>query len=463
MTVTALAPRTGTTPVAEMLACVHALLDDVLGSGALLAGRADAGLLVDGGAGLLVSVDRAIARLQGVRLSLVAAADRAGVASSTGMTGTPAWLASASRAHGSTAARDVNLAVALEESLPVTRAALAEGSVSAEHAAVIAHATGQLPAELTTEQRAQVEASLVSSARHLDPARLRRVARTALAFAGRDADAVRAHHDQVLRTQEQAARQVARFTLHDHHDGTTSGHFRVPTLEAEILRKVLQQMTAPRRQHDHNPTTTIAATSTTGSRTSGSGGGGSGGGSDDGAVDWPHRYGLAFSDLIARIPTDHLHHKSAATIVVTIDHATLTHQLDQVGPHASGIASTDTGHEMSAAQARRIACSAGILPAILDGPSLPLDLGRTRRFFTEAQRIALATQYETCATDGCDRPYAWTELHHQDPWARGGHTNLAKAVPLCSWHHHRAHDPTHLHSVHTHPDGMKTLTFHRRT
>ena len=43
--------------------------------------------------------------------------------------------------------------------------------------------------------------------------------------------------------------------------------------------------------------------------------------------------------------------------------------------------------------------------------------------------MALATTYDTCAADGCDRPYAWSELHHEDPWSRGGRTDLAKAIP----------------------------------
>jgi hypothetical protein len=64
MTVTAFTPRTGTTPVAKMLLRVHAALDEVP--------RRPLGPDAD----VLVSMDRAIARLQAVRLSLVAAADR---------------------------------------------------------------------------------------------------------------------------------------------------------------------------------------------------------------------------------------------------------------------------------------------------------------------------------------------------------------------------------------------------
>ena len=42
-------------------------------------------------------------------------------------------------------------------------------------------------------------------------------------------------------------------------------------------------------------------------------------------------------------------------------------------------------------------------------------------------------------------------------------TDLAKAVPLCGWHHRRIHDPAYRHSVTTAPTGAKSVTFHLRT
>jgi hypothetical protein len=85
-------------------------------------------------------------------------------------------------------------------------------------------------------------------------------------------------------------------------------------------------------------------------------------------------------------------------------------------------------------------------------------LGRTQRLFNEPQRVALAIHHSSCAADGCERPYAWCELHHLDPWSTGGSTDLNKAVPLCSWHHQRIHDPAYKHR--RKPDG--TIVFHRR-
>ena len=100
-----------------------------------------------------------------------------------------------------------------------------------------------------------------------------------------------------------------------------------------------------------------------------------------------------------------------------------------------------TGDQITAAQARRLACTAKILPVVLGGDSLPLDLGRTRRLYTPAQRKALLIRDRTCRGEGCDVPGTWCEAHHLDPWHAGGRTDLADGVLLCSHHHHQAHEP----------------------
>jgi hypothetical protein len=96
---------------------------------------------------------------------------------------------------------------------------------------------------------------------------------------------------------------------------------------------------------------------------------------------------------------------------------------------------------------------------VLDGKSQPLDLGRTKRLFTPAQRKALALRDRRCRAEGCDTPAAWCEAHHLDPWGTGGRTDLNRGVLLCSFHHHRAHD-TRYHSKRM-PNG--DLRYHRRT
>jgi Domain of unknown function (DUF222) len=163
--------------------------------------------------------------------------------------------------------------------------------------------------------------------------------------------------------------------------------------------------------------------------------------------------GRGFCELIEHLPVDRLPHSGglAATVVATIG-------LDAL---AAGVGAgvLDTGTRVSAGQLRRWSCTAGILPAVLGGGSVPLDLGRKTRLFTAGQRVALVLRDGGCTALGCDRPPAWCEAHHDHPWAQGGPTDLAAGRLLCPRHHHLAHDPRY--ETRRHP-GNK-ISFHRRT
>jgi predicted transcriptional regulator len=377
------------------------------------------------------ALERLGRRVDAARLAAVAAVDAAGVGAASGLTGTSAWLAQATQTRGAQAARDVSLATALQTDLPATRQALAQGDLSSDHAAVIAKSVEELSDGLTPDERVRIEASLVEKATSMDPGRLRRAARRALATLGRSAREVDAHHGAVLRSEEDRGEARTRLVMHDNGDGTVTGHFTVPEFAAGILRKAVHQLTAPR--HSTGAPTVDDAPAQ--------------------GIDWAHRQGLAFAQLLEHLPTDRLSSRVAATVVVTLDHDRLIDRL--------GAAGVDTGHELSAGQARRLACQAGIIPSVLGGASLPLDLGRASRLFTEAHRAALATMYDECAADGCDRPYAWSELHHQDPWSLGGRTDLRRAVPVCGFHHRQLHHPDYRHRIATDHRGIKTVTFAR--
>ena len=101
------------------------------------------------------------------------------------------------------------------------------------------------------------------------------------------------------------------------------------------------------------------------------------------------RKGQAFCALLEAVDPDRLplHGGTATTVVVTIPYE---------GPaREAGVGTLGDGTRVAASQARRLACTAGILPAVLGGPSEVLDLGRTRRLFTAAQRKALAITQRT--------------------------------------------------------------------
>ena len=167
--------------------------------------------------------------------------------------------------------------------------------------------------------------------------------------------------------------------------------------------------------------------------------------------EWDRRRGEALVTLIEHLPTDHLHHKVAASVIVKLDHDSL---LD--GLRAAGL---DTGDLVSAAEARRLACNAALIPAVLNRKSVLLNLGRSARFFSDSQRVAGALTHQTCAAEACQTPYAWCEAHHRIQFARGGRTDLRDLVPLCGFHHQRIHDPAYHHRYR--PDGA--ISFTRRT
>ena len=85
--------------------------------------------------------------------------------------------------------------------------------------------------------------------------------------------------------------------------------------------------------------------------------------------------------------------------------------------------------------ARRIACDASIVRAVMAGPSEPLDLGRRTPLVSAAQRRAVILRDRSCRFLGCDRPPVWCDAHHIVHWEDGGPTDLCNLILLCRRHH----------------------------
>ena len=185
---------------------------------------------------MVAELDRATRRIEALKLKVVAAADQAGVAQVAGFTGPDAWLAKTTTVSRSDAARQVALAADLDAGHDATAEALDAGLVSPGHAAVIVRATGQLPARSALSS-ARGRSVLVEKARPFSPDQLRRVARRAIEAVEPDQTVVDAHENELIRSEEQAARDKCSLTLHDNGDGTTTGHFTVPALAAAMLTR----------------------------------------------------------------------------------------------------------------------------------------------------------------------------------------------------------------------------------
>ncbi len=124
-----------------------------------------------------------------------------------------------------------------------------------------------------------------------------------------------------------------------------------------------------------------------------------------------------------------------AEIVIHVDLETLQH-----GLHAGGTCRTALGADLPVETVRRLACEAEILPVVLDGRSVPIDVGRSKRLATVHQRRALEAIYPTCAIPDCEVIFDHCNVHHIEYWENGGATDLNNMVPLCSRHHHAAHE-----------------------
>ena len=97
--------------------------------------------------------------------------------------------------------------------------------------------------------------------------------------------------------------------------------------------------------------------------------------------------------------------------------------------------------DREATLAARLRAATTRLPLVLGGvPAQPLEVGRTSRVVTAAQRVALAVRDGGCGFPGCDRPLGWCEAHHLRHWLHGGPTDLANLILLCRAHHRAVHE-----------------------
>jgi hypothetical protein len=358
------------------------------------------------------------AQTAALRLELVAEAERREMAARSGATGTDAWAARLTGSTRASVAGGLWLVRRLQERYAVAREAFAVGAINEEQVRVIVKTADGMPRRVDAEQQRRAEEALVAKAvAGMDPRRLRQAARRMLEVVSQElADE---HEAAMLVAEERRAEHETFLALHDNGDGTFSGKFTIPELHGHLLRTVLARLTSPRRHYRNAAGQDVVDESM----------------DHTGELNTYERLGRAFTEVIEHLPTDAsggYDGKLGATVIVTLSYQ---HLLD-------GLASArlDTGARISAGEARRLACNAGIVPAVLGSRSEPLDVGQSVRLHTTAMRRAAALRHDSCATEGCERPFAWCELHHELPWSRGGPTSVANGVPLCGFHHRRAHD-----------------------
>lgn len=114
-------------------------------------------------------------------------------------------------------------------------------------------------------------------------------------------------------------------------------------------------------------------------------------------------------------------------------------ELDDLERRAGWPATTEHGVALSWQTMNRLLCDADVCRVVTHGASRVIDVGRSERTATQAQRNALLIRDGGCVFPGCDRPPGWCQAHHIVWWEHGGTTDLSNLCLLCNRHHVAVH------------------------
>ncbi|WP_084103689.1 HNH endonuclease signature motif containing protein [Demequina sp. NBRC 110056] len=133
--------------------------------------------------------------------------------------------------------------------------------------------------------------------------------------------------------------------------------------------------------------------------------------------------------------------RGAATLVIRTTTNDVQDAIDAAGrgEASDGVASVDGfGQPITAATARRLTGDSELIPVSLTADGAVLNLGRSKRPFNRAQRLALVERDGGCAM--CGAPPSHCEAHHIREWVKDkGPTDLDNGLLLCSRCHHDLH------------------------
>jgi hypothetical protein len=388
----------------------------------------------------LVTLAQGRAQLDALALRLLADAERSEATVESGAGSAADWVAIETRQVRRDARADLRLAQVVEDH-EVLAAAMAAGRVNLAQGRAIVASLERLPPTgrfaVSPEQRAAAEAHLVELAAEHDAKALRILGRRVFEVIA--PDLAEQFEGRALEREEAQALRRTTLTMWEDDEGTCHGRFRLPALHGQMLTKMILAISSPARA--------------VGVAEAGAGAGAECGIDPDQPT--PVRHGNAFTQLLESIPAKAVPRAGGcgATIVVSMTLDQLMAKLD-----AAGVCTLDTGGAISATEARRLACSAGIIPMVLGGQGQVLDVGRKRRLHTEAMRLAMGVRDGGCTAVGCEVPPGLCHAHHDIGWSEGGSTSVTGGRLICPHHHRRIHDPRYQT---THLPGGK-VSFHRR-
>jgi hypothetical protein len=327
---------------------------------------------------------RGMGRLRAQFTRRLAVWHRRGGPAREGAASTAAWLRHRLRMDATVAERQVDVALALDD-LPATAVAYRQGAISFAHTDAVVAASRDLGPSIMSSGG---ESMLVERGKHEAPAAVRRLAGRLRQRMDPARTVIRqrhAHDSRWLTVERTTEGAVALRGLLD----PVGGEVLVSTVDGRLDRTPDGRTPAQRRAD------ALVA-----------------------ALGCPHA-----ADAAPR-----------PRVTVTMTLAALRAEVGHAAPVLG------SGEPVGAAAARRLACDAEVIPAVLGSLSEPLDIGRATATVPDGLRHALCLRDGGCRFPGCERPAAQCLAHHVRHWADGGATALDNLVLLCDAHHGMVHE-----------------------
>ncbi len=356
----------------------------------------------------------AICRLQAQLSRRVAVFDERGAAARDGARGIRGWLRHRLRLDAVEAGRQATVAAALV-SRPAAAAAYLRGEISAEHMGAIDEAGWLLGDDAMARG---IERILLDHARREPPGRLRRLSRRF-----RERGDPRGSVDAFRRVRAHRFLDIVRAGT-----GAVTIRGQLDANDGELLLAALRAAQGP-----------VEATAAPPPRPP----------PEVGPPELSLGEGRAETATPERARADAL--VALCRLVVSADDAgrargdrarvVVTVPLETLRADTSAAeALLGSGEPVPAAVARRLACDARVLPAVLGGHGEVLDIGAEAETVSPGLRRAVELRDRGCRFPGCDLSAADCEAHHLTHWAHGGPSIVDNVVLLCPHHHGLVHE-----------------------
>jgi hypothetical protein len=274
-------------------------------------------------------------------------------------------------------AQETTTGAPLDLKLPQLRVAVDDGKLGVEQIRITETTMRKLPAVLDPVTRESCEQMLVEHGQFMEPQRFAGFARNILLIVDPDGDLAKDPSDRVELS----------IGSRNPETGMTRFSGQLDDEGVELLNQAIDADSKPRPSDGGEPDRRSPA----------------------------NRRGLALKEALRRsldLGTGPTQGGERPHITLTMDFEDLKNQV--------GSATLAHGGPVSAAEARRLACDANIIPVVMGSASQVLDVGRASRTFPTAIRRAITVRDKGCAFPGCDRPPGWTDGHHVKFWTDDG-------------------------------------------